>query len=169
MKMKVKHGYLIELYNILARPAMVFKGDCSGTVAYKIYMNRSVAKTYAESYAQAFPEDPEWNKYALEHDAVLQEAGIATVTDLNKRSPEQRADISKKLAEIDAKYKEVIEKHNALEAERKKTMNEDIEVELYPVLPSDVHIRGMNAWKVWDTMFNDGNGIIREPVAGQEV
>ena len=165
MKMTVKHIYLIQLANILANPGRVFAGDCQGNVAYKVYMNRNVAKTYLDGFMQAFPEDPKWFEYTQKHDAVYAEANVQTAAELAALPPEKQAEITDKVAKIDAEYKDVIEKNRALEAERRKTLDELVEVDLYTVKPTDIHIKGEDAWDIWNALFNEGNGIIRDDEA----
>lgn len=162
MKMTVKHSYLIQLANILDNAPMIFSGDCQGNVGYKVYLDRNVAKTYRDGFAQAFPEDPKWAEYAAKHDAVYFKAKAATAAQLAALPPEKQAEITEQVAAIDAEYKDVIEKHNAMKMERDKTLNEIVEVDLHTVSPSDIHIKGPDAWKIWDTLYNDGNGIIRD-------
>lgn len=162
MKMTVKHNYLIQLANILAQPDRVFSGECKGNVAYKVYMNRNVAKTYYDGFMQAYPEDPKWGEYTAKHDAVYEEANVTTTAQFAALPEEQRAEITAKVAAIDEEYKDVIEKHNATESERRKTLEETVEVDLYVLNSSDVDIQGQNAWTIWDILYNNGNGIIRD-------
>ena len=80
-------------------------------------------------------------------------------------SQEKQAEITEAVAKIDAEYKEVIEKNRALEGERRKTLDEMVEVDLYTVKPTDIHIKGENSWEIWEILYNDGNGIIRDDEA----
>ena len=161
MKMTVKHSYLIQLANILANPGRIFAGDCKGNVAYKVYLDRNVAKTYLDGFVQAYPVGPAWNEYMVKHDAVYAEANVQTIQQLNALPEEQRNEITAKIAAIDEEYKEVIEKNRALEEERRKTLEEEVEVDLYTLSPDDVNIQGQDSWEIWNVLYNDGNGIIR--------
>lgn len=165
MKMTVKHSYLIQLANILANAPRIFAGDCQGSVAYKVYMNRNTAKTYLDGFAQAFPEDPKWAEYAQKHDAVYDEVNVQTPAELAALPPEKQAEITERVAKVDTEYKDVIEKHRATETERNKTLEELVEVDLYTVKPTDIHITGEDAWKIWHILYNEGNGIIRDDEA----
>ena len=165
MKMTVKHSYLLQLANILANSARIFTGDCQGSVAYKVYMNRNTAKTYLDGFIQAFPEDPKWFEYTQKHDGVYAEANVQTAAELAALPQEKQAEITEAVAKIDAEYKEVIEKNRALEEERRKTLDEMVEVDLYTVKPTDIHIKGDNSWEIWEILYNDGNGIIRDDEA----
>ena len=160
--MTVKHSYLIQLANILANPTRIFAGDCQGSVAYKVYLDRSVAKTYLDGFLQAFPPDPKWVEYTRKHDEVYTAANIQTAAQLAALPPEQQAEITERVAAIDAEYKDVIEKNRAMDIERNKTLDDIVEVDLYTVKPTDVHIKGEGAWEIWDVLYNDGNGIIRD-------
>jgi hypothetical protein len=165
MKMTVKHSYLIQLANILANPSRIFSGDCQGSVAYKVYMNRNIAKTYLDGFVQAFPEDPKWLEYTQKHDSVYNEANVQTAAQLAALPPEKQAEITERVAAIDAEYKDVIEKNKALELERRKTLDDIVEVDLYTVKPTDIQIQGQGAWEIWDVLYNNGNGIIRDDEA----
>lgn len=161
MHMTVKHGYLVQLANILEQPERIFGGTCSGSVAYKVYMNRNLAKTYRDGFLQAFPVDPKWAEYSRKHDAVYDEANVKTARELAALPQEQQADISARVAAIDEEYRDVIEKENAAEVERRRMLDEDVEVDLYTVKPDEVEISGPDAWALWSVLFNDGNGFIR--------
>ena len=161
--MTVKHSYLIQVANILANPARIFAGDCKGDVAYKVYMDRNTAKTYLDGFLQAYPVDPKWDEYTRKHDMVYAEANVQTSAQLAALPQEKQAEITEKIAAIDTEYKEVIEKNTALEKERRKTLDEEVEVDLYTINSSDVNIQGPNAWEIWDVLYNNGNGIIRNP------
>lgn len=163
MKMTVKQLYLIQLANILAVAPRIFTGDCQGEVGYKVYMNRNVAKTYLDGYTQAFPEDPKWAEYTQKHDMIYAEVNVQTTAQLAALPPEKQAEITERIAAIDAEYADTIEKHKTLEIERQKTLDDIVEVDLYQVKPSDIHIKGDDAWQIWDTLWNDGNGIISKP------
>ena len=167
MKMTVKHSYLIQLANILANPSRIFSGDCQGSVAYKVYMNRNIAKTYLDGFVQAFPEDPKWLEYMQKHDSVYNEANVQTAAQLAALPPEKQAEITERVAAIDAEYKDVIEKNKALELERRKTLDDIVEVDLYTVKPTDIFIRGEGAWEIWDILWNNGNGFIRDDAPKQ--
>lgn len=188
MKMTVTHGYLLQLANILARPELVFDGECQGSIAYKIFMNRKTAMTYQEAFAQAFPPDPEMAKYAEERRGIFAEVDATTPecnddcneTDaetLSKRKADDNARkqalLTEKIAELDKKYAGAIEKARATEIEREKTLAEKVEVDLYTVSPNDIKIKTadpmypnstQNAWLIWAILYNDGQGIIRESV-----
>lgn len=162
MKMTVKHSYLIQLANLLAQPDRIFSGDCKGSIAYKVYMDRNVAKTYYDGFMQAYPTDPKWNEYTRKHDAIYEEANVTTTDQFAALPEEQRAEITAKVAAVDEEYKDVIEKNKAMEAERRSTLEETVEVDLYTVNSSDISIQGPNSWAIWDALFNNGNGIIRD-------
>lgn len=165
MKMTVKHSYLIQVANILANPARIFSGDCQGSVAYKVYMDRNVAKTYLDGFLQAFPEDPKWAEYTQKHDGVYAEAHVQTAAELAALPEEKQAEITAQIAAIDTEYKDTIDKHRELELEQRKTLDEIVEVDLYTVKPSEVNIQGQGAWEIWDILYNGGNGIIRDDEA----
>lgn len=164
MKMTVKHSYLVQLANILANPQRIFGGHCSGTTGYKVYMDRNTAKVYLDGFVQAFPSDPKWGEYTQKHDAVYQEAKVRTADELAALPPEQQQEIVSRVAEIDEEYRDVREKEAALETERRKMLDEEVEVDLYTFTPAEVDISGDDSWQLWDILYNGGNGIIREPV-----
>ena len=161
MHMTVKHGYLIQIANILEYPERIFGGKCNGSVAYKVYMNRNVAKTYLEGFRQAFPADPQWLEYSRKHDAVYADAHVTTTQELAALPQEKQDEINSAIHAIDEEYKDVIEKEHATEAERRKMLDEDVEVDLYTVDPDEIEISGQDAWQLWAILFNDGNGFIR--------
>ena len=161
MQMKVTQGYLVKLANYLAQPERIFGGKCSGRVAYSVYMNSKVAKTYLDGFNQAFPPDPKWQEYSFKHDQVYVEAKVTTMEQLMALPPEQQAEIQKKVAEIDGEYKDTIDKERATELERNKLLAEEVEVDLHTVTPDDIEIVGPDSWRIWTDLFNDGNGFIR--------
>lgn len=163
MKMTVSHGYLVQMANILAQPERIFGGSCSGSTAYKVYMNRKVADGYRDGFLKAFPpQDPRWNEYTAKHDGVYAEAKVTTVQELVALPQEKQDEISKRISEIDEEYRDVIEAENKAEAERQKLLAEEVEVDLYTVTPEEISIAGDDAWKIWDALYADGKGFIRE-------
>ena len=162
MHMTVKHSYLIQLANILEHPERIFGGKCSGSVAYKVYMNFNTAKPFREGFQQAFPADPKWIEYSHKHDNVYAEAKVNTIQELAALPQEKQDEINAAIAAIDEEYKDTIEKEHAAELERRKMLDEDVEVDLYTVSPDDIEIAGQDAWQLWAVLFNEGNGFIRE-------
>ena len=165
MKMTVKHQYLIDLANILVRPELVFDGPVSGSLGYKISMNYKTAKSYLEGFLQAFPSDPKWDEYVQRHNQLFFDAKVKVEADLNNLSEEDRTELLKKSADLDEEFKEVRDKEQATEVERRKLLDEKVEVDLYVISPNEITFKDPDGWRLWTVLFNDGEGIIREPEA----
>jgi len=165
MKMKVKHQYLIDLANILSRPDLVFAGLVTGSLGYKISMNCKTAKTYYDGFMQAFPSDPKWDEYVQRHNQLFAAANVRVEADLANLPEEERTELLKKSADLDEEFKDVREKENAVEIERRKLLAEEVEVDLYTISPDEITLKDPEGWRVWTVLFNDGEGIIREPEA----
>ena len=173
MKMTVTEGYLVTLADILTNPPAIFDGDCDGSVAMHIYLDREIANKHRDAFRQAFPDVTEYSEYVREHDAVYAEANVSTVDGLNALPEEQRAEITARIADIDAKYKDIIEKQRMVERNRREALSAEVTEDLYTVSPSDIKIRkgnmnilgsAINPWQVWQLMYADGKGIIRGSV-----
>lgn len=165
MKMTVKHQYLVDLANILSRPELVFEGPVAGSLGYKISMNLKTAKTYFDGLMQAFPTDPKWEQYAVLHNKLFTDANVKTDADLSNLPETERAELMKKSAELDEEYKDVREKEQAAEIERRKLLEEKVDVDLYVISPNEITLKDPDGWRLWSILFNDGEGIIREQEA----
>ena len=172
MKMTVTEGYLVTLATILANPPAIFDGDCRGSVAMNIYLDREVANQHRDAFRQAYPDGPEFYDYIKERNAVYQAAKVETVDDLNKLPEDQRAEVTKKVADLDAKFKDAIEKQQKVERDRREALEGEVTVELYQVDASDISIKtgsikipgsAANPWEIWQILYADGKGIIRMP------
>lgn len=172
MKMTVTEGYLVTLATILANPPAIFDGDCKGSVAMNIYLDREVANQHREAFRQAYPDVPEFYDYIKERNAVYQAAKVETVDDLNKLPEDQRAEVTKKVADLDAKFKDAIEKQHKVERDRREALEGEVTVELHQVDATDISIKtgsiqipgsAANPWEIWQLLYADGNGIIRMP------
>lgn len=163
MKMTVTHQYLIDLANILSRPELVFAGNVPGSLGYKISMNLKTAKMYQDGFVQAFPMDPKWEEYVLRHNKLFSDANVRTDADMGNLPEADRVELMKKSADLDEEYKEVREKERATEVERQKLLAEKVEVDLYTVAPNEITLKDPDGWRIWPILFNDGEGIIREP------
>ena len=172
MKMTVTEGYLVTLATILANPPAIFDGDCRGSVAMNIYLDREVANQHRDAFRQAYPDVPEFYDYIKERNAVYQAAKVETVDDLNKLPEDQRAEVTKKVADLDAKFKDAIEKQQKVERDRREALEGEVTVELYQVDASDISIKtgsikipgsAANPWEIWQILYADGKGIIRMP------
>ena len=178
MKMTVTEGYLVTLASILANPPAIFDGDCKGSVAMNIYLDREVANQHRDAFRQAYPDVPEYFDYIKERNAVYQAAKVVTVDDLNKLPEDQRAEVTKQVADLDAKYKDAIEKQQKVERDRREALESEVTVELHQVDAPDISIKtgsiqitgsAVNPWEIWQLLYADGNGIIRMPaITGTE-
>ncbi len=172
MKMTVTEGYLVTLATILANPPAIFDGDCKGSVAMSIYLDREVANQHRDAFRQAYPDVPEYFDYIKERDTVYQGAKVETVDEFNKLPEDQRAKVTKQIADIDAKYKDAIEKQQKVKRNRREALEGEVTVELYQVDATDISIKtgsiqipgsAANPWEIWQLLYTDGKGIIRMP------
>lgn len=170
MKMTVTEGYLVTLADILTNPPAIFDGDCKGSVAMHIYLDRDVANKHRDAFRQAFPDVPEYAEYAKAHDSVYADAKVTTVDQFNLLPEAQRAAITAKIADIDSKYKDVLEKQQAVIRNRREALAAEVTEELYPISADDIRIKtgkisipgsALNPWEVWSLLYADGKGIIR--------
>jgi len=174
MKMTVTEGYLVTLAAILANPPAIFDGDCKGSVAMNIYLDRELANQHRDAFRQAYPDVPEYYDYIKERNPIYEAVHVETVDQLNKLPEEQRAEVIKKVADLDAKYKDAIEKQQKVERDRREALAGEVTVELHQVDATDISIKtgsikipgsAANPWEIWQILYADGNGIIRMPPA----
>ena len=61
-------------------------------------------------------------------------------------------------------YEDAIKAQEEINKARTETLNEDVEVELRTITPDELPaiILEHEDWQVWNVLFNDGNGIVRE-------
>lgn len=164
MKMTVKRGYLIQLRNILVNADRIFGGPIPCKVRYAFSVNLKRCNDEAKEIDDGFPPDEKWLEYERGRVAILREAGINTNADIAKLSKEQIDALEERIKVYGEPYEEAIKAQNEINKARNETLEEEIEVELRTVTPDDLPsiIVENEDWQVWNILFNDGNGIVRE-------
>lgn len=184
MKMTVKRGYLVQLRRVLLNANLCFEGTIPCKVRYAFSVNLKRCTDEAREIAEGFPPDEKWVEYEQGRRSILHEAGISSDDDLEKLSSEQRNALNTRIMVFREPYEEAIKAQNEIERTKQETLNEETEVELRTITPDELptiaikeeHVPLWNSvfktthlinttdleWLVWNTLFNDGNGIIRE-------
>ena len=164
MKMTVKRGYLLALRNILANADSIFGGKISCRVRYAFSVNMKVCNKEAMEIEEGFPNDEKWMEYERGRIAILHESGIRSNEDLAKLSTEQMNAIEERIKVFAEPYEDAIKAQEEINKARSETLSEDVEVDLRTITPDELPdiIVENGDWQVWNTLFNDGNGIVRE-------
>ena len=162
MLMKVKHRYLVGLKNVLERPDDVFEGPVPGAIRYMVSRNYKIAKEEVDSILQEFPIAQEYMEYQGKRTQIFRDAKVETDPQFFALPEEERAEINKRLADLDEEYKDAISAEREMSAAREEFLDQELEVNLYTVKPDALNLKEPNGWQAWNILFNDGNGIIRE-------
>ena len=61
-------------------------------------------------------------------------------------------------------YEDAIKAQDEINKAKAETLDEDVEVELRTITPEELPtiVIENDDWQVWNILFNDGNGIVRE-------
>ena len=91
-------------------------------------------------------------------------AGVNTNADLAKLDKEQMSALEERITVYAEPYEDAIKAQDEINKARNETLAEDIEVELRTITPDELPpiIIDRDDWQVWNVLFNDGNGIVRE-------
>ena len=164
MKMTVKRRYLIELRGILMNADKIFSGPIPCKVRYAFSVNLKRCTDEAKELDEGFPPDEKWLEYEKGRIQILNEGGIKTNEDITKLSTEQIAALEERVKVYGEPYADAIKAQEEILKAREETLNEDIEVELRTVTPDELPNIAVDGedWEIWNTLFNDGNGIVRE-------
>jgi len=164
MKMTVKRGYLLELRNVLANADRVFGGPIPCKVRYAFSVNMKRCNEEAKEISEGFPNDEKWVEYEQGRISILREAGVNSNADIAKLSKDELAALEERVKVYGEPYEDAIKAQGEIDKAREETLAEEIEVDLRTVTPDelpDIKIENED-WKVWNVLFNDGNGIVRE-------
>lgn len=164
MKMTVKRGYLLQLRNILLNADKVFGSPIPCKVRYAFSVNLKRCTDEAKEIDDGFPPDEKWVEYERGRIAILREAGINSNADIAKLSQEQVTALEERIKVYGEPYEDAIKAQNEINRAKNETLSEDIEVDLRTVTPDELPniIVENEDWQVWNILFNDGNGIVRE-------
>ena len=164
MKMTVKRKYLLELRSILANANQIFGGTIPSKVRYAFSVNMKRCNEEAKEIEEGFPNDEKWGEYERGRINLLHEAGVNSNADLSKLSTEQRNALEERIKVFAEPYEDAIKAQEEIVKARTDTLDEDVEVELRTITPDELPniIIENDDWQVWNVLFNDGNGIVRE-------
>lgn len=164
MKMTVKRKYLLELRSILANANQIFGGTIPSKVRYAFSVNMKRCNEEAKEIEEGFPNDEKWVEYERGRINLLHEAGVNSNADLSKLSTEQRNALEERIKVFAEPYEDAIKAQEEIVKARTDTLDEDVEVELRTITPDELPniIIENDDWQVWNVLFNDGNGIVRE-------
>ena len=164
MKMTVKRKYLLELRSILANANQIFGGTIPSKVRYAFSVNMKRCNEEAKEIEEGFPNDEKWVEYERGRINLLHEAGVNSNEDLTKLSTEQLNALEERIKVFAEPYEDAIKAQEEIVKARTDTLNEDVEVELRTITPDELPdiILENDEWQVWNVLFNDGNGIVRE-------
>jgi hypothetical protein len=118
----------------------------------------------AREIEEGFPNDEKWMEYERGRIDILHEAGINSNDDLNKLTTEQMGSLEERIKVYAEPYEDAIKAQEEINKARMETLDEDVEVELRTITPDELPpiILETDDWQVWNVLFNDGNGIVRE-------
>lgn len=164
MKMTIKRRYLLDLRGILVNADRIFGGTIPSKVRYAFSVNLKRCNEEAKEIEEGFPNDAKWVEYERGRVAMLHEAGINSNEDLKKLSTEQLNSLEERVKVYAEPYEDAIKSQEEINKAREETLDEDIEVELRTITPDELPtiILENEDWQVWNILFNDGNGIVRE-------
>lgn len=164
MKITVKRKYLLELRSILANANQIFGGTIPSKVRYAFSVNMKRCNEEAKEIEEGFPNDEKWMEYERGRINLLHEAGINSNADLTNLSTEQLNALEERIKVFAEPYEDAIKAQDEIVKARTDTLNEDVEVELRTITPDELPdiILENDDWQVWNVLFNDGNGIVRE-------
>lgn len=162
--MTVKRRYLINLRGILMNADKIFSGPIPCKVRYAFSVNLKRCTDEAKELDEGFPPDEKWLEYEKGRIQILNEGGIKTNEDITKLSTEQIAALEERVKVYGEPYADAIKAQEEIIKAREETLNEDIEVDLRTVTPDELPNIAVDGedWEIWNTLFNDGNGIVRE-------
>ena len=164
MKMTVKRKYLLDLRAIFASADKIFGGKIPSKVRYAFSVDMKRCNEDAQEIAEGFPDDEKWLEYERGRINLLHEAGVNSNADLAKLSTEQLNALEERIKVYAEPYEDAIKAQEEINKARTETLNEDVEVELRTITPDELPaiILEHEDWQVWNVLFNDGNGIVRE-------
>lgn len=164
MKMTVKRKYLLDLRPILMNANQVFGGQIPSKVRYAFSVNLKRCNEEAKEIEEGFPNDEKWMEYERGRIDILHEAGVNTTADLAKLSQEQIGALEERIKIYAEPYEDAIKAQDEINKARNETLDEDVEVELRTITPDELPtiVIENEDWQVWNILFNDGNGIVRE-------
>lgn len=165
MMMNVKRNYLIQLKTVLEHPESIFEGPVTGAIRYMVSMNYKVAKEEFDTVLQAFPFDEKYLEFQQKRREYLTSVGVQTDADFLRKDEDTRNAISERLNAIAEEYKDAIDVENELDKERDAFLEQTVDVNLYTIKPNELLLKTTETsqgWDVWNVLFNDGNGIVRE-------
>ena len=164
MKMTVKRSYLFELRSIFANADKIFGNPIPSKVRYAFSVNMKRCNEEAKEIEEGFPNDEKWVEYERGRLKILHDAGVNTNADLAKLDKEQMSALEERIKVYAEPYEDAIKAQDEINKARNETLAEDIEVELRTITPDELPpiIIDRDDWQVWNVLFNDGNGIVRE-------
>ena len=164
MKMTVKRGYLLELRRILVNADKIFGNPIPCKVRYAFSVNLKRCNEEAKEIAEGFPPNEKWLEYENGRINILHEAGINDNKDIAKLSSEQLSALEERIKVYAEPYAEAIAAQAEINKTKDETLMEDVEVDLRVLTPDELPpiIIEKEDWSVWNVLFNDGNGIVRE-------
>ena len=164
MKMTVKRKYLLDLRAIFANANTIFGGAIPSKVRYAFSVNMKRCNEEAKEIEEGFPPDEKWLEYERGRVAILHEAGINSNEDLAKLSTEQLSALEERIKVFAEPYEDAIKAQDEINKAKAETLDEDVEVELRTITPEELPtiVIENEDWQVWNILFNDGNGIVRE-------
>ena len=162
--MTVKRKYLLELRSILANANQIFGGTIPSKVRYAFSVNMKRCNEEAKEIEEGFPNDEKWVEYERGRINLLHEAGVNSNADLTNLSTEQLNALEERIKVFAEPYEDAIKAQEEIVKARTDTLNEDVEVDLRTITPDELPdiIIENDDWQVWNVLFNDGNGIVRE-------
>jgi len=166
MKMTVKRKYLLDLLPIFANAGNIFGGSIPSKVRYAFSVNMKRCSEEAKEIEEGFPNDPKWVEYEKGRIQMVHEAGINSNEDISKLSAEQLNALDERIKVYAEPFEEAIKAQAEIDKACAETLDEDIEVDLRTITPDELPIikTEHNDWHIWNILFNDGNGIVRENV-----
>lgn len=151
--MKVKRSYAIELNNVLSRADQVFKAPITGRFYYMVSYNRKLTEEERKLTLEAFPYDENFVAYESKRIEMLNKAGVYSNADIEKLSPEARSDLEAAVTKWRDDNIDVIKAEEAIDVERNKFLDEDIDLNLKTFTPDELpEIIAEDNWAVYNIL-----------------
>ena len=149
--MKLTREKVLELNHVLAHTN--FEMPISARFRYTVSQNIKIAKDEIDAINEAFKMPEEFNAYNNERQQIINAAGISSDEEYLKMEEEARKELDGKLKELDEKYAEVLNKVNAINAERAEFLKDEIELPLKTVklddMPDISETNEYPHWQIW--------------------
>lgn len=151
--MKIKRSYAVALNNVLNNADKLFKAPIAGRFYYMVSTNKKATADEVKLTMEAFPYDEKYLEYEQRRINMLNEAGVYRNSDIPNLSEEARKDLEERITKFRDENLDVIKNEEAIDAERAKFMEEEIDLPLRTISIDDLpEIVAEDNWGVYNVI-----------------